>query len=428
MLVECEAEICKKVNKVYIEAKQNHPIDAELLERVVSMLRRKFEYGYEDLALALDMKLATFKYHLGKVLGLTVSELKEALVKEVEEKRSERVKRKEVKVIPPATFDEFISRSVVKEIEERLAVAKITDKQRKKVLSTWFKICKETGIAPEEFFKSEESDKIKKLVEKWIINKVRMGYDQDSLVANVQAVQKWLGVIILPEHIEQSEYTGEFTSAEIPKDIRDKIVSQLLDMYEKTKDKFLLRVISAYCMLYYTGSRAEALKTYSIESEVTFNVPDLINAYNENTFVIVKTLEKGKKGKKYEWQKLVPASYKPVIMLLGKFTDYEIKRLRKIMREQLAQHIDKLNEDTKSYIIDAEKSLHLWRHTSAREFLRALKFNRYLVAKLLGWKKENNLKIYGDYELVELLQAMSIESKIQFVSDEVKKRLLSFFK
>jgi hypothetical protein len=64
------------------------------------------------------------------------------------------------------------------------------------------------------------------------------------------------------------------------------------------------------------------------------------------------------------------------------------------------------------------------RHTSAREYLRAFKFNRYLVSKLLGWMKESNLSIYGDYSLLELLTVSTEEHKVNFVSDDVKTILL----
>jgi hypothetical protein len=71
-----------------------------------------------------------------------------------------------------------------------------------------------------------------------------------------------------------------------------------------------------------------------------------------------------------------------------------------------------------------KKYYHVWRHTATREWLAGLRYNRYLVAKILGWIKDSNLVIYGDFDLLALLKVRAEKHKIKFISDELYHELL----
>ena len=413
-IVKCSAEICKAVNQAYTN-KEGKPVYAETIRKTIEILRKRgLSLTAQDIADELGIAFRTYYHYLEKS-GLTYQMLVYAVKAEAEEIKQRKMERREVKRLPPRDIKEFLERDVVKEVINKMRVANISESQFNKVLRLWFRLCRELDLSPEDFYDGEE---IKQKIIQWLGKKVEEGYNKNSLIAGLQALQMWLETPLLSVVIKQAEYRGEFTTAELPLYTRNKIV---LDLLSKG-DELSKTAIKALMFLYYTGSRAEALTNYVSEGEIVINNPDFNRVFEENKFIVVKTEEKGKKGKKYEWRKLIPASYKP--LLPPRLTKSDLEKIRRILKHELMKYIDELNEDTKAYVLDAQKSLHLMRHTSAREFLRAFRFNRYLVAKLLGWVKESNLSIYGDYGLLELLQVSTEEHKIKFVSDDVKNLLL----
>jgi hypothetical protein len=98
------------------------------------------------------------------------------------------------------------------------------------------------------------------------------------------------------------------------------------------------------------------------------------------------------------------------------------------LKKILEEHPELFNNETIKYIKDAKRTLHLFRHTFARDALKAFKWNRYLVAKLGGWVKDSNLQIYGDYDLLSLIEASVEEHRIEFCSEECKKRIEEFLR
>ncbi|MCD6552611.1 MAG: hypothetical protein J7M16_01215 [Anaerolineae bacterium] len=388
----------------------------------MKLLRKNISLSAVDVAEELGIGRATLFYRLKK-LGISFEDLRTALMKEYEEKTAKKVKRREKKALPPKSYEEFLERGVVKEVVKTINTASISDRQRRRILRFWYRLCKDLELAPEEFKNGED---LRNRIVDWLNQKISKGYDRDSLVSSIQTLQKWLEVNLLPSSIEQSEYTGKFQTAELPLDVRNDIVRELLGLYKETRKKFYLECVKALAFLYYTGSRAESLTNLVVEMKIKVNNPEFLRAYNEQEFVVVKTSEKGKKGKKITWRKLIPASYADFIP--QRFTAKELNKLREVLRGLLLKYLDRVNEDTRKYIVDAKKTLHLMRHTAAREFLRAFKFNRYLVAKLLGWKKESNLNVYGDYDLLSLIEVSAEEHKIEFISAEVYAEVLKCIK
>jgi len=413
VLVECSHEICVKVNEAYVKSP---PDIRDMLEKMGKLLRSNIKFSVEDLASELGIGRATVFWRLNKI-GIKFNELVEAIKVEYEEKTQKKLKVREKKALPPKTYEEFLERDKVKSVLSVLKTANLTEKYVNKVLRLWFRICRDKALAPEDF--EVDNEELQTKVVEWLNEKTSNGYNKNALISQLQALQKWLGIRLLPKGIEQSEYKGKYTTAEIPLSVRDKLVLELLEKGE-------INMIKAFMFLYYTGSRSEALKTFTVEGKMKLEHPDLIRVFNTSEFIVVKTLEKGKKGRKFEWRKLIPSYYE--FLIPPKFTDKELNKMRVRFRALLENYVNELNEDSKAYVYDAKKSLHIWRHTSAREYLRAFRFNRYLVSKMLGWDKSDNLRIYGDYGLLELLQVSSEEHKIQFVSESVFEKLKQYVK
>ena len=83
------------------------------------------------------------------------------------------------------------------------------------------------------------------------------------------------------------------------------------------------------------------------------------------------------------------------------------------------KYIAELNENTKLYLTKAKRSLHLLRHTSAYTYLVASNYNMFLVAKMLGWIKADNLKIYANPTLMYILASTSGRvERIRFFENE----------
>ncbi|RLE62231.1 MAG: hypothetical protein DRJ47_10990 [Thermoprotei archaeon] len=303
-------------------------------------------------------------------------------------------------------------------------------------LRFWYNLCYELKLAPEDFIDAREDkeklEELRKSILDWLSKKVEQGYDKRTLIAQLQTLQKWLEVQILPSYIEQAEYRGKYQTAELTLEARELLARKLIEKARKSKRnhrKDYALTIRSIIFLYYTGSRAESLTNFAIEGEIKIEWDQFVKAYGETEFVIIKTEEKGKKGSKFTWRKLVPKSWAHLIPQRN-LTEDELSKIRRILREtlneMLNEHPELFNKDTVKYIRDLSKVLHLWRHTFARDALRAFKWNRYLVAKLGGWVKDSNLQIYGDFDLISLIQEASKEHQIIFAREEVKKEIEQF--
>jgi len=396
----------------------------KMLDQIKVLLRRNINYSAEDIADSLNIARSTLFYRLKK-LGISLEEIKKAVLYEVYQEQAKKVKRRERKALPPVDFNEFMEREVVKEVAKAMLSSNISESYRNDVLQFWYRLCFELKISPEDFIEAKENrellEEIRKKIIDFISTKTQNGREKNALIAKLQALQKWLEVNILPSYIEQAEYKGKYQSAEIPLDARELLVRKLVE-YGNDIARLALRSI---IFLYYTGSRAESLTNFNIEGEIKIEWSEFVKAYGESEFIIVKTEEKGKKGKKFTWRKLIPKSWSKYIPTRN-LTSKELQKVRDIIEKALKELNYPFNEDTRKYIMERNKTLHIWRHTFARDALRAFKWNRYLVAKLGGWIKDSNLQIYGDFDLLSLIQEASKEHRIVFVNEETKKLIDSF--
>jgi len=398
--------------------------EIKMIDNIKMLLRRNINYSAEDIADSLGIARSTLFYRLKK-LGISLEEIKKAVLFEIYQEQAKKIKKREKKALPPVTYDEFLEREVVKEIVKAMLSSNISESYRNDVLQFWYRLCFELKIAPEDFIEARENRELLEEIRKKIIDfisiKAQNGREKNALIAKLQALQKWLEVNILPSYIEQAEYKGKYQSAEIPLEARELLVRKLIE-YGSNIAKLALRSI---IFLYYTGSRAESLTNFTVEGEIRIEWLEFVKAYGESEFIIVKTEEKGKKGKKFTWRKLIPKSWAKYIPNRN-LTSKELQKVRDIIEKALREIEYPFNEDTKKYIYEKSKTLHIWRHTFARDALRAFKWNRYLVAKLGGWVKDSNLQIYGDFDLLSLIQEASKEHQIKFVNEETKKLIDSF--
>jgi hypothetical protein len=407
-LVKCKDPICEKINKAYAEAGVE---DKLLLLNITKHLRKNIKMSASELSEASGIARSTLFYRL-KVLMISYDELKEALKKEAEEVYRHKIQVKELKRLPPKDKEEFLNRDVVRKMIQGMIASQKKKFYINRIVNVFYRLCKHLAIAPEDLVELPR-DQVFDMITQYISDRASEGVDINNLVKELQSIQKWLGVRILPPGITQKEYKGKYQEAEIPLHIRNLVVQNLLKLYEETGDKIYLKTIQAMALLYYTGSRRQALLNYQKGEFITVGLDKLVKAVGTNRFRVISTLEK----KDLYWKKLIPAYY-DVIIPPAPFTQGEVAKIGKILKEQLMKYYDQYNHHTQIYL-KLNKIYHIWRHTATREYLKALGYNRYLVAKLLGWIKDSNLVIYGDYELLRLLELSTEEHFIKFIDDDL---------
>jgi site-specific recombinase XerC len=396
----------------------------KFLEDLEALIRRKPSSSAEDYAESLGLGRATLFWRL-KQMGLSLEDVRKAVFYEVEIEKGQKIKKREIKALPPKDRNEFLQREVVQEVIKRMKAGGDKDNTIKSVISVWYNICKMYKVAPEDFTDNERIEEIRNIIIDYL-NKIKdEGKDIQAKIASLQTLAKWLEKPILPSYIEQQEYKGKYQSAELPLELRELMINEIM----KINNDIAKLTLRTWIFLFYTGSRAEALTNFTVEGEFKVIWRDFIDVFNEDIFIIVRTMEKGKKGQKFVWRKLIPKSWSKFIPQRN-LTPKEVQKVRKLTRSILMKLMELypqyFNSDTVKYIKNVKKVLHVWRHTFAREMLKAFKWNRYLVSKLGGWIKDSNLQIYGDYDLLSLIQVSSEQHRVEFCSEECKKRIEAF--
>jgi len=358
-------------------------------EKVIRDIRRvcREEATIEEIAEKWGVSRATF-FNWLKKKGLSVTQICEEMKKELEEKEERRIKKKDIKKVPPKDFDEFMEFETVKKVYESMRINNLSESHINRTLRIWFKLCVFACKHPDYITQDD--------VHKFLVKMKEEGKDLRNVISTLQTIQKWQGRKILPSGIEQKEYKGKYTTCELMPEVRRIFLQYAKEMFPKYYD--LIEAVAKF--LFYTGSRREALKTFSVAGEVKINIPE----YDTNEFIMVKTIEKGQKGEKRERLKIIP---KHEFKLKHPLSEGEVKKVEnmfnKILQRILREHKDKLNKDTIEYI-KLGRALHIWRHTACRSALKAFKWHRLMVARLLGWDKPDNLQIYGDFGLMEMLR------------------------
>jgi hypothetical protein len=415
----------------------------KLVEFCSERLRENPELDIDIVAKQLETSRITLWRRLTKC-GTTWQEIKKKAQEEAKERKRQLElkleKKLEAKRIPPTTFEEFLKRTVVVELMQKLQSAKISDYQRREIIKTWWKIIqtynrlvrslKEINdplaeelyeITPEDFLDpeiplSEKHKWIERVVAVW-----KQKYaDINQHIARIQSLRKYLGVQILPEYLGQEEYTGKYSGAYIPPHVMEKLIYDLIELFEKTGNTFYLKSVQAILFLSYTASRREALTNYKlIQEKLEVKNEMIVNMIGDSAVTVIETEEKGKKGRKIKHYKIIPYSIRD-IALPPRFSKREVEKLAELVRKLLVEkYLSELNEVTKLYLTQAKRSLHLLRHTSAYTYLVASNYNMFLVAKMLGWIKADNLKIYANPTLMYILSSTTGKvERVRFFENE----------
>jgi hypothetical protein len=412
-IVKCEDPICSRINQIYQQAPPDYK---QFLVNLTKQMRKNIRAPAEDIAIALGLGRSTLFYRLQR-LGLKFDDLQKALLLEAEQEFKRKLERREIRRLPPRDKQEFLERETVKKMIQAITASGKKQRYINRVINSFYKLCRALTLSPEDF-KELPREQIFDLITQYISDRASEGLDVNNVIKELQAIQKWLGVRILPPGVTQKEYKGKYQEAEIPPEIRNAVVSNLLELYESSKNPIFLKTIQAMALLYYTGSRKQALMNYQKGEFITVGLDKLVKAVGTNRFRVISTLEK----KDIYWKKLIPAHYDEIIPP-APFRPSEVKAIGKILKEQLMKYYNQYNAHTQLYLA-RNKVFHIWRHTATREYLKALGYNRYLVAKLLGWIKDSNLVIYGDYELLRLLELSTEEHTIKFIDDALFNKVL----
>ena len=407
-LLECKDPLCQKLNQIYQQAKI---LDKQLLVQMVKELRKNPRMSAEDMAERFRMARATLFYKLKK-MGVKYQELVNAVLEEAEEKYKRKLERRVTKRLPPKDKQEFLERDIVKKVLQRMKTAGVKESFITRVINYWYKMCKTIGLAPEDFVDMKR-EQLWDLITQYLSDRADEDIDIRNDISVIQAIQKWLGVRILPPGVTQREYKGKFQEAEIDLEHREKIVRDLLEQYRQTRDVIYLKTIQAMAFLFYTGSRRQALLNFTWGDLVRIKLKDFTERFGEEKFRAVSTLEK----RGIRWTKLIPYSYYEILPNTT-FSPSEVKKIARVLKQAMMKYYNEYNHHTQLYL-QKSKVFHIWRHTACRTYLRAFKYNRSLVAKLLGWIKESNLIIYGDFQLFQLLNIMAEEHDIKFVRPEL---------
>ncbi|MEM4976082.1 MAG: hypothetical protein QXT64_02015 [Desulfurococcaceae archaeon] len=476
-LLLCTDELCEKINKHYksLDEEQkktvyalylvlenaiehfiaSEHIDPRKLDVILIIyperaggklgLSRARACEYLKSIYGIDISESTLKRLLNDKLYTPYEDFVKAVIANIVEKRERAVREKAKKYVIPTSWEEFINRPLIKNVVMAMRAKGLRETHINRAISEFYRYCMVnapeydlTPTAPEYIIDKASStdpldrEEVYSRTDKylqWRMEKLEeKGFEPDinRYISLLQTIQKWLGTRILRPGITQAEYKGKYQTAEIPFNVRVKIVRDLLEEYRKTKDIIYLRIIQALILLYYTGSRRMVIMRAMGEPRLRIDFSTVIradwdkvvSAYGEREFYRVTTTEK----RGIRFNKVIPKSWGDLLRRFELFAEDTMGRATKILTRIIKKHENELNEDTRRYL-RFSKVWHIWRHTANREALIAFEWNRMIVSKLLGWIKEQNLSIYGDYSIDQIFQLRPERIELKFVDDSTKREI-----
>lgn len=480
-LLLCTDEICEKINKHYKELDEEQKktvyalylvlenaiehliasehIDPKKIEPIMVLypekaggklgLSRARACEYLKSIYGIDISESTLKRLLNDKLYTPYEEFVKAVISNIIEKRERAVKEKAKKYVIPTSWEEFINRPLIRNIITAMKAKGLKESHINRTISEFYRYCMANSpehdlspVAPEYVLDKASStdpldrEEIYSRTDRYLQYRLEKleerGFEGDinRLISVFQTIQKWIGARLLRPGITQQEYRGKYQTAEIPFSVRVKLVRDLLEEYRKTKDLLYLRIIQALIILYYTGSRRMVLMRTTGEPRLRIDFSTVIRAdwdkvvsvYGEREFYRVITIEK----RGIRFNKVIPRSWGDLVRKFELFAEDTMAKATKILTRIIKKYENELNEDTRRYLRHS-KVWHIWRHTANREALIAFEWNRMIVAKLLGWIKETNLQIYGDYSIDQIFQLKPERIELKFVDDSTKREIIREF-
>lgn len=211
-----------------------------------------------------------------------------------------------------------------------------------------------------------------------------------------QSIRSWFQLIhgVNSETLNSKGIDGEVESHlgskaydRLTKEQRHAFIKALKEIIEKDEDEkpFLDAWISLPYFLYYTATRINATLDAYIEN---------LERYENKWIITVVDKGRHKKGRK-KWRKLIIGELKDKLQKnlelrdnpkQGKLFPFCYKNVREIF----------IKAYEKAKIPIPKQPCHIWRHTSAQDFLDATNWNYELCAQTLGWEDTRTLKkCYG---------------------------------
>jgi len=339
-----------------------------------------------------------------KKQGISVKQLQKQYKKEKEEK--ERAKKEKLAKLGavPQSFEDFLKLEEVKKFYDWLRARNVTTTTG--IVRTLHKACLALNIHPLQLLEHEGKEKltsyIADLIEEYSENTI------NSVKAHLRLWYKF-NEMQPPPILTLKRYKSKVAHL-VWFDLRERFeILRVAREMLSAREYDLLR--SAVMFLFYTGSRAEALKNVKFEERVyKYNVE---GKSIEVKAVIAVTQEKGRHGKR-QWEKPIPYEiYERYIKGRLPIAEKELKWIRKTLKEIYKKVLPK---DSIKYKFAVEGTgvkskipheIHIWRHTAAIEFLNSTDWNVGLVSEILGWDNPEILyQVYG---------RMSVEKKVAIV-------------
>lgn len=332
-----------------------------------------------EVAKKFGVSRRTLFYWLKKQ-GVSIKQLQEEYKKRKEEEEKAKKEKLAKLGVVPESFEEFLKLEEVQKFYNWLKARHVTTADQ--IVRTIHRVSMELNIHPMMLLEDEGKEKLTDLLAKYTeqYNK----HTLESVKAHLRLWYKFYeqqppAILTLERYKSKIAHLAWF-------DVEDRY--KILETARKMLSAQEYDLVRACLMfLFYTGSRAEALKNVRFEERKI-----KVNG-NEITAVIAITQEKGRHGKK-QWEKPIkPEIYFKYIKGRLPVAEKELKWLRRVLKKIYEQVLD---HESVKYEYAMRHPIHIWRHTAAMTLLHATDWNIGVVSEILGWENPEILfQIYG---------------------------------
>jgi len=364
----------------------------------------------EEVAEKFGVSRRSLFYWLKKQ-GVSIKQLQEEYRKKQE--RKEQVKKEKLAKLGavPQSFEDFLKLEEVKKFYDWLRARRVTIAEE--IVRTIHRVCMELNIHPLMLLEEEGKDKLTSF-----LAEIQERYAKQTVESYKAHLRLWFkfmekqppAILTLERYKSKIAHLAWFNEEE-----RFKILEVARNKL-KAEEYELFR--AAVMFLFYTGSRAEALKNVKFEErKIKVNGKEI-------PAVIAITQEKGRHGKK-QWEKPIkPEIYFRYIKGRLPIAEKELKWLRRTLKkiyEQVLEH------ESVKYEYAMSHPIHVWRHTAAMTLLHATDWNIGLVSEILGWENPEILfQVYGRMppeKKIAVVYGVEYEKpKFEFLWGELEKK------
>jgi len=333
----------------------------------------------DEVAKKFGVSRRTLFYWLKKN-SISIKKLQEEYKRQQEEKEAKKREKLARLGAVPQDFNEFLKIEEVQKFYNWLKARHVTTSDA--IVRTIHKVALELNIHPMMLLENEGKEKLTELLAKYTEH-----YSKQSLESIKAHLRLWYkfnekqppAILTLERYKSKVAHLAWF-------DVEDRLrILETARKMLKADEYDLFRATVLF--LFYTGSRAEALKNVRFEErKIKVNGKEFVA-------IIAITQEKGRHGKK-QWEKPIkPNIYFRYIKGRLPISEKELKWLRRTLKKIYEQVLD---HESVKYEYAIKHPIHVWRHTAAMTLLHATDWNIGLVAEILGWENPEILfQVYG---------------------------------